>query len=119
MQKAKSTSKLVLETVFALKKEIDSHPLQRKSIPQLLTDLHIGRNILERNFKDITGRTIIRYQLEKRMEAACTLLKEGDMNIQQCAIRCGYRDQANFTVDFKNIYEQSPSEWLRNHLEYN
>lgn len=119
MHKEKITSKQVLEAIFALKKEIDNQPLQRKSIPILIIDLPFGRNVLERNFKDIVGKTIIRYQLEKRMEAACALLKDNSLNIQQTAIRCGYRDQANFSADFKKIYKQSPSEWQRNHFEYN
>jgi len=117
MQKTKPVSKLVFEAVLAIKKEIDSQPLQRKSIPQLISPYPFGRNILERNFKDITGKTIIRYQLEKRMEAACELLQEGDMNIQQTAIRCGYRDQANFATDFKKIFKLSPSEWQRNYFD--
>lgn len=117
MQKAKPTSKLVLETIFALKKEIDTNPLQRKSIPTLISDLQIGRNLLEKYFKEITGKTIIRYQLEKRMEAACALLVDDSMNIQQTAIHCGYRDQANFTTDFKKIYKQSPSAWQRKHFD--
>lgn len=116
MHKEKNISKLVLEAVLYIKQEIDAKPLQRKSIPKLTGQFNIGRNILNESYREITGKTIIRYQLEKRMEAACEMLKDNEMNIQQVALKCKYKDQGNFSTDFKKVYNKTPSEWLKEYL---
>lgn len=107
------------DAVIAIKNAIDANPFQRTSIQELAPDIHIGRNQLQNTFKEITGLTIRTYRLQKRMEAASNLLSSGERSVKQIAWECGYRNQNNFTADFKLIFKITPAEWLHNHLDDN
>jgi AraC-like DNA-binding protein len=103
---------IAAEAVEEIKMFMDQRPLERIPIPDLIERVSIGKNLLHEAFKQIEGKTIVRYQLEKRMEAACNLLCEWRLNVKQVAFKCGYYDQANFTKDFKNVYKITPRQWL-------
>lgn len=113
MDKQKSFSQFILDAVLAIKQEIDDHPLKRRSVPGLISKTNIGRNIIHEAFREVVGNTIIGYQLQRRMEEAGKLLDERHMNIQQIAIKCGYPEQGNFSMDFKKIHKMTPKKWLR------
>ena len=110
----------VTVSVFAIKYAIDKKPISREPLKELAPDIHVGRNQLQTAFKEITGKTIRRYRLEKRMEAAATMLTVGDTSIKEVAIACGHMDcVANFSKLFKAIYKMSPEEWVRQHAATN
>jgi AraC-like DNA-binding protein len=96
---------------------LKNRPLERIPIPNLISKVAIGKNLIHTAFKQIEGKTIIRFQLEKRMEKARTILEEGRMSVSQTAYKCGYREQANFTSDFKKVYNVTPKEITLQTLE--
>lgn len=101
--------------VFAIKYAIDENPFSRIPLKTLVPDIHVGRNQLQAAFKQITGKTIRRYRLEKRMEAAATMLTIGEASIKEVAIACGHAECiSSFSKLFKAIYNMSPEEWVRN-----
>jgi transcriptional regulator GlxA family with amidase domain len=107
-------------SVFAIKYAIDKNPISREPLKKLVPDIHVGRNQLQAAFKEITGKTIRRYRLEKRMEAAATMLTVGDASIKEVAIACGHMEcVGNFSKLFKAIYKKSPEEWVRQHASSN
>ncbi len=101
-------------SVFAIKYAIDENPISREPLKKLAPDIHVGRNQLQTAFKQITGRTIRRYRLEKRMAAAATMLTTGDTSVKEVAIACGHCDcVSNFSKLFKAVYNMSPEEYVR------
>jgi AraC-like DNA-binding protein len=112
MKKGKPVPQLVMDAVNKIKQYIDTHPLQRISISGLTAKTFIGRNLLQRSFKHIENKTIIRYQLEKRMQEAAKLLEEGRMSVKQVALKCGYSKPTNFSSDFKKVYKKTPTQWI-------
>jgi len=107
-------------SAFAIKYAIDENPTSREPLKELAPDIHVGRNQLQAAFKEITGKTIRRYRLEKRMEAAATMLTVGDASIKEVAIACGHADSiGNFSKLFKAIYNMCPEEWVRQHASVN
>lgn len=84
---------------------------------ELVPGLYIGRNQLQAEFKRLTNLTIKRYRLLKRMEAARHLLATGSVNVKEAAWRCGYKNQGNFTADFKHVFDQTPVEWLQQNVK--
>ena len=107
-------------SVFAIKYAIDKNPISRESLKELAPDIHVGRNQLQAAFKEITGKTIRRYRLEKRMEAAATMLTIGDASIKEVAIACGHVEcVSNFSKLFKAIYNMCPEEWVRQRASSN
>jgi transcriptional regulator GlxA family with amidase domain len=106
--------------VFAIKYAIDENPISRAPLKTLAPDIHVGRNQLQAAFKQITGKTIRRYRLEKRMEAAATMLLIGEDSIKEVAIACGHAECiSNFSKSFKAIHNMCPEEWVRQHAHSN
>ena len=68
------------------------------------TATHFGRK-----FKEATGLTPMTYLKIYRMEKAYKLLKKGERNISEVAIRCGYSDANYFTRCFKSHFGFPPS----------
>ena len=107
-------------SVFAIKYAIDKNPTSREPLKKLAPDIHVGRNQLQTAFKEITGKTVRRYRLEKRMEVAATMLTIGDASIKEVAIACGHMDcVGNFSKLFKAIYNMCPEEWVRQRASSN
>jgi transcriptional regulator GlxA family with amidase domain len=100
--------------VFAIKYAIDENPISREPLKTLAPDIYVGRNQLQAEFKQITGKTIRRYRMEKRMEAAANMLTIGESSIKEVAIACGHAEcLSSFSKLFKAIYNMSPEEWVR------
>jgi len=107
------TRKLIYEAANALKSAIDTDPLSRATIHELIPNKEVGRNLLLPVFRRITGESCKAYQRRKRMEAASKMLTS-NMTIKEVAIECGYMYIGNFSRDFKLIFGQGPDEWLKN-----
>lgn len=114
MTRKSAHTSIILDATTTIKNAIDATPLSRKNIHDLVPDIHIGRNQLQRAFKEITGMPIKRYRLLKRMEAARDILMTG-ISVKQVASKCGYKKQNNFTRDYKYIFNMTPLEWMRQH----
>ncbi|MBO9204608.1 MULTISPECIES: helix-turn-helix transcriptional regulator [Niastella] len=117
MRNERPVSPHVADAVRIIKQYIEQHPLERIPIPNLIAKVTIGKNLLHESFRQLEGKTIIRFQLEKRMEKASSLLEEGRLSVSQIACKCGYREQANFTSDFKKIFNLTPKEKVSQTLD--
>lgn len=78
------------------------------SLLSVCQTLHVSPNYLSANMKKYAGDTFINLLTRQRMEAALTLLREGDSSIGEIARCCGYRDQHYFSYCFKKYYGISP-----------
>ncbi len=63
-----------------------------------------------RKFKEKIGLTPMTYLKIRRMEEAYKLLKKGEHNINEIAIKCGYTDSNYFTRCFKSHFGIPPSQ---------
>ncbi len=62
-------------------------------------------------FKKETGKSLIKYITDVRMEKAGELLKEGRLKIAQVAKACGYENPSYFNRTFKNYYGVTPRQF--------
>lgn len=115
MSKKNKPTDITYVAAQAIKYKIDTNPLSRQPLSKLAPDIYIGRNRLQALFKQLTGKTIRRYRLQKRMEAARELLLTGKMTVKQVALLCGYAKLNNFSADYKQEFDITPTYWLRNH----
>jgi two-component system, response regulator YesN len=104
----------IYDAVMAIKKSIDENPLQRDTVQELVP-IHIGRNQFQNTFKEISGMPLRSYRVQTRMKAAMNMMAAGEMSIKQVALECGYRNQNNFTADFKLVFNMTPAEWMHEH----
>lgn len=65
-------------------------------------------------FKKETGKTLIKYITEIKMEKAKLLLEEGTMRVGEIARACGYENQSYFNRAFKNYYGLTPKQFREN-----
>jgi AraC-like DNA-binding protein len=64
-------------------------------------------------FKIHTGKTVVEYLVERRIQAAIWKLREGDEKILSIALACGFNDLAYFNRVFKRITAMTPSRYRR------
>lgn len=104
---------VIRAAAIAIRDAIIAHPLSKKTPSSFAAELRVDRNKVLPAFKELTGTTIRRFQLERLMEAGSRMLLEG-MSVKEVAIECGYADyQNNFTRGFRKVFGMGPEEWLR------
>ena len=68
-----------------------------------------------RAFRDATGFPPYRYLVHRRIDAAKTLLLEGDLPISEISAKCGFKSSAQFSVMFKQVFGSTPGRFRREH----
>jgi len=71
----------------------------------------VNPDYLSSLFKQETGKNIIRYLTEIRIEGACRLLKETQTKIADISYSLGYNDRQYFNRVFKKITGMSPTDY--------
>jgi AraC-like DNA-binding protein len=66
-----------------------------------------------RIFKAYTGKTVITYLVERRIQAAIWKLRDSDEKVISIALSCGFNDVAYFNRTFKRIVGTTPSSYRR------
>lgn len=75
---------------------------------------YLSESYFCRFFKATTGKTVINYINEYRIEKATALLKETDDSISEIAANIGFDDANYFSRVFKKIMKKTPNEYRAN-----
>ena len=107
------------EAIHSVKNYIDQHPLEFKTINELITitNSQIGINLLHQGFRQLFNAGIKEYELKKRMEAAADLLQKDELSMQEITELCGYSSQSAFVRAFKDAYNITPGQWRNKYAE--
>ncbi len=100
---------------------INDHYTEELTLDTLAARFFISKYHLSREFVRITGTSVHRYIIQKRLAIAKQLLGEGRPSMEICQ-RCGFGDYSNFYRAFKNEYGISPKEFvahLKQDMAYN
>lgn len=76
-------------------------------------ELSISPNYLNTIFKSVTGKTIIQYMEEYRIEKAKLLLNDNKYSLGNISESLGYYDQYHFSKIFKKATGYSPTEYKK------
>ena len=95
--------------VERLRQGIDERFASPHELPALAQTAGVSVAYLCRIFKAYTGKTVIGYLVERRIQAAIWKLREGDEKIISIALACGFNDLAYFNRAFKRIVRTTPS----------
>ena len=71
----------------------------------------VSQRQAERIIKDYYGSSFKKLRYEAKMAMAASLLEEQSLNIEECAIRCGYTSTASFIAAFKSKYKITPKRY--------
>ena len=86
-------------------------------IQDLSESLGIARSTLHKQFKDKIGISPQQYLMQLRLEAACQLLMNSHMPVDEIAASCGLRDKSYFTRVFKGRYGITPGTYRKDHAQ--
>ncbi|HGM5491305.1 TPA: helix-turn-helix domain-containing protein [Serratia fonticola] len=87
---------------------IEENMLQVKNIDSVATKSGYSKWYLQRVFKKITGESLGRYLMQKKMERATKLLTETTLTINEIAIQLNYDSQQTFHRAFSRWQQVSP-----------
>jgi AraC-like DNA-binding protein len=98
----------VLAPALAL---LHNAPEQRWTVAELAAGAAVSRSLLDERFRQVLGRSPIRYLTEWRMHLAADLLATGELSIAAVSRRVGYDSEEAFSRAFKRERGASPSHW--------
>jgi AraC-like DNA-binding protein len=74
-----------------------------------------SRCYLTQLVRRLTGKTVYRWIVERRMAEACSLLLETSQTVEQIAKAVGYQDTAHFFHQFRQLHGTTPIVWRKSH----
>lgn len=79
-----------------------------------LTDLtHMNKYYMAHSFTKYTGQSPIQYLNQKRLDVACTLLRDTDHSISSISSSVGFSSQSYFTQSFRKKYGITPVKYRK------
>ena len=94
---------------------LHSHPERRWTVSDLARETAVSRSVLDVRFRELLGRSPIRYLTDWRMHLAEELLATTDLTVSTVARRIGYEAEEAFSRAFKRTHGQSPTAWRAAH----
>jgi AraC-like DNA-binding protein len=91
-------------------------PDRKWTVTELAAATAVSRSQLDSRFREVLGRSPIRYLTEWRMHLAKDLLASTELGVAAVARRGGYDAEEAFSRAFKRASGASPSAWRRDHL---
>jgi AraC-like DNA-binding protein len=85
---------------------------EKLTLDILAENAHVDKYSLSRNFKNITGQTIVEYINNHRCDRAKELIREG-ATVSEAAVSCGFNNMSFFTKTFKTFTGVNPSEYKK------
>jgi AraC-like DNA-binding protein len=92
---------------------IEAHLDKDPSISDIAKECGLSASHFARAFRQACGMPPHRWLLKRRIERAKELLLDGDLEIAQIALACGFTDQSHLTRAFSRSEGYSPGKWRR------
>jgi AraC-like DNA-binding protein len=98
----------VLAPALAL---LHREPARRWTVAGIAAEVAVSRSVLDERFRQVLGRSPIRYLTEWRMHLAEELLDTTELGVVPIARRVGYESEEAFSRAFKRMHGESPGRW--------
>ncbi len=108
-------SQLFSPTSYSFRQIIETYLFSHLTIEELAQHTNMSISSFKREFSKQYNDTPAHYIKNKKLEKAAELLLLSDNRISDIAYDCGFNDLANFTKNFTEKYEVSPSQYRLNH----
>ena len=90
---------------------IHKNALKKISVSDVMTEAALSRRLLERRFKDMTGKTLYEYITDQKLKYFAEQLADTDEQVINIALSMGENDTKSISRRFKQIYGCTPVEW--------
>lgn len=78
-------------------------------LSEVASQLHVDPCYLERSFHRETGRTLLAYHNEVRLQKACQMLGDAKLTVREISERVGYVSPSHFARVFHKTIGESPT----------
>ena len=95
------------------KRAIVTRRFERISIDELAADVGISKEYLQKLFKQYEGIPVTEYITDKKLEAACNMLRFSDRKISEIADHLHFGSVSHFSLVFRRKKGQSPTAYRR------
>lgn len=93
---------------------IEENLEELRTIPEIAREVGLNANKLQQCFREILGKTVNGFIMEKRLATARSLLSNTDYTLSTITSIIGYHSQSYFSKKFRETYGELPSEFRKN-----
>ena len=90
---------------------IHKNTLRKISVSDVMAEAALSRRLLERRFKDVTGKTLYEYITDQKLKHFAEELEDTDEQVINIALSMGENDTKSIARRFKQLYGCTPLEW--------
>lgn len=108
-----SLSKKQVIMVENVRKDLTSNLESKITIDELADKYGVSKTTLKNCFKEVYGKPIFKWRKEYKLDYACRLIEEGELNISQISNMVGYASHSKFSQAFKEYVGCTPSEYKK------
>ena len=101
------------ELVQSIKKLLASKIYDNVSLSYVSSSLFFSKTHVKETFKKETGKTVMAYYNELKIEEAKKLIGTNLYSLTQIALKLGFRSVQYFSQKFKSLSGQTPSEYAK------
>jgi AraC-like DNA-binding protein len=91
--------------------QIESKLHREISLADLAGQLDMSVHYFAKAFKNCTGQAPYQFVLQRRLDRACTLLRDSSMTIVDVALSVGFNSQSHFTTHFRRALGTTPARY--------
>jgi AraC-like DNA-binding protein len=99
-----------VESIYALKKNIDEHPGNDYSLKAMIRKTGLNKNKLQHGFKLLVGSSVFDYIQQVRMDQAKSVLETTELSVEDAGYAVGYETKSGFSKAFRRYFGVKPSE---------
>lgn len=99
--------------VSQVKAYLQEHCSESANVEELAAKAGLSPNYLRSLFKEATGKTILEYNTEMRLQKAAELLKDKKNKVREVSIAVGYENVSYFGVVFQKKFGVTPNEYRK------
>lgn len=88
---------------------IYQHFQEKITVEDICADINFSKSYFSRSFRQITGKTIVDFINELRLNYACHLIQLNKYTISQCAEKSGFQNVSYFTKLYQRHFGLLPS----------
>ena len=96
--------------LFAMLNYIQAH-YQTVTLKRMAHEFHLSTPYISKYIREKSGRTFVEHVTNTRMKRAKTLLKHGNMTVENVAASVGYSNVEHFSRMFRREFELSPLQY--------
>ena len=111
------TSTYMTKECARIKEYLDINYSEPITLDTLTELTHMNKYYMAHSFAKYTGQSPIQYLNQRRMEAACTLMKDTDHSISSISSTVGFSSQSYFTQAFRKKYGMTPIKYRQQHAD--